>query len=150
MKARVFVFEDNETLRSMLCLVLESRGYEVMCYSEPGLCPMHLDRKCPCPHQYACADAIITDLNMPHITGLEFLEDRIQNGCKVKCRAVMSGGWTDEGLDRAKRLGCQVFEKPFRFDELMRWLDECEKKIDPDRKLSDVPEQDTGENSKGA
>jgi len=147
MKARVFVFEDNDTLRSMLCSLLESRGYEVMCFSEPGLCPMYLERGCPCPHDHACADIIITDINMPNVTGLEFLENRIQNGCKVGNRAVMSGGWTDEELEHAERLGCRIFEKPFKFDELMKWLNECEKKIDPDRKLLDLAEGDLGRES---
>ncbi len=143
MKLRAFVFEDNDTLRLMIGSVLESRGYEVMSYSEPNLCPISPDRECPCPHKHACADIIITDIHMPNMTGLEFLKNRKQNGCKVENRAVMSGRWTDEELDVARRLGCQVFEKPFRFRDLYEWLDQCEKKIDPKRRLSDLPERDS-------
>jgi len=139
MNLRAFVFEDNDTLRSMIVSILESRGYEVMSYSEPSLCPMSLDRECPCPLEHACADIIITDINMPNMTGLEFLENRKKNGCKVQNRAVMSGRWTDEELDEARGLGCQVFEKPFRFRDLFEWLDECEKKVDPKRRLSQLP-----------
>jgi CheY-like chemotaxis protein len=138
MRTRVFVFEDNETLRSMICTLLESRGYEVRPFSDPSLCPMYLDRNCPCPHSDACADAIITDVNMPNVTGLELLENLNQNGCKVKCRAVMSGGWTDKDLDEARRLGCRIFEKPFRLDEILEWLNDCEKAIDSKRKLTEL------------
>ncbi|NIS60195.1 MAG: response regulator [Proteobacteria bacterium] len=143
MKLRAFVFEDNDTLRSMIGSILESRGYEVLSYSEPNLCPMSLDRECPCPHEHACADIIITDVNMPNMTGLEFLKNRKQNGCKIENRAVMSGRWTDKELDEAQRLGCQIFEKPFRFKDLSEWLDQCEERIDPKRRLSDLPKRDS-------
>ncbi|NIQ37016.1 MAG: response regulator [Proteobacteria bacterium] len=138
MKVRAFVFEDNDTLRSMMSSVLEGRGYEVMSFPDPGFCPMVLNRECPCPHKHACADIIITDINMPSMTGLEFLENRRQNGCKVKNRAVMSGRWSEEELDKARKLGCKIFEKPFSFADLGRWLEECEKRLDPKRKLSDL------------
>lgn len=134
----MFVLEDNDTLRSMLASLLEGQGYEVESFSEPGLCPTYSDHECPCPCQYACADVIISDLNMPKVSGLEFLENRKQHGCKVRCRAVMSGGWTEEQREQARRLGCRLFEKPFRFGEVLEWLEECIRGIDPDRKLSNL------------
>jgi len=138
-KVRIFVFEDNDTLRSVISILLEKRGYEVMSFPEPGLCPLRLDRGCQCPQGQACADIIITDLNMPNMTGLELIENRLQNGCRVRNRAVMSAGWKDTERDQAKRLGCQIFEKPFKFDELNSWLDECGEGIAPNRQLSDLP-----------
>jgi len=140
LKVRAFVFEDNDSLRGTISAILESRDYEVKAFREPGLCPMCLDQGCKCPRNNACADLIITDLNMPNMTGLELLENRRRNGCKVQNRAVMSGAWTDSELERAKMLGCQVFSKPFRLDSFIAWLGECEKRIDPNRKLSDLPE----------
>jgi len=78
---------------------------------------------------------------MPNTTGLEFIENQIRHGCKAieKNKALMSGKWTDTELIQAKRLGCKTFEKPFKTSELLSWLDECEKRIDPNRKLSDLP-----------
>jgi YesN/AraC family two-component response regulator len=85
---------------------------------------------------HACVDIIITDVNMPNVSGLEFIKNQLKKGCKVKNIALMSGTWTDYESEYALRLGCQVFHKPFSLDELNKWLDDCEKKIDTNRDLS--------------
>lgn len=74
---------------------------------------------------------------MPNITGLEFIENQIKHGCNVRNFGVMSGSWSDSEVKHAKELGCTIFEKPFGVDELINWLDQCEKDIDPSRKLWD-------------
>jgi CheY-like chemotaxis protein len=76
---------------------------------------------------------------MPNMTGLEFIEHQKSNGCKVQNVAVMSGSWTDEEREHAKRLGCRTFKKPFKIDEIKKWLDACEKKLDSNSKLLDLP-----------
>ncbi len=141
MRLRAFVFDDDEELRRMIASILERRGYEVFSYSEPLFCPIYLDRECPCPEDYACGDIFITDNSMPNVTGLEFIENQIRLGCKAieKNKVLMSGKWTKAELERAKSLGCKICEKPFRTNKLLGWLDECEKRVDPSRKLSDLP-----------
>ncbi|GBE02541.1 sensor histidine kinase RcsC [bacterium BMS3Abin08] len=139
MRLRVVVVDDDELIRSLTSSALESRGYEVIACSEPLFCPVYLDRKCPCPQNQLCCDVIITDINMPNMTGLEFIENQRKNGCKVPYMAIMSGSWTDAELEQAKSLGCHVFRKPLSIDVFDEWLDECEKSIDPNRKLSDFP-----------
>ena len=136
---RVLIFEDDDILRSTLKYILEGLGHEVLTYSDPGLCPVYdsIDHNCPLDH--ACGDKIISDVNMPTQTGLELMKIRKQKGCKTKYRALMSGDWTDSNLKYAQELGCRVFHKPFNLDELLQWLDDCSKEIEPDRKLSDLP-----------
>jgi hypothetical protein len=58
-------------------------------------------------------------------------------GCKVKNVALMSGAWSEPDVEKAKSLGCTVFQKPFSLDEIGKWLDECENKIAPERILTD-------------
>lgn len=139
MKVRAIVLEDNELLRALIYDMLKERGYEVYASSEPLFCPLYLDCECPCPVEHVCTTIIITDINMPNMTGLEFIEHQKSNGCKVQNVAVMSGRWTDEVLEHAKRLGCHTFNKPFKTDEIRKWLDTCENKLDPKSKLSDLP-----------
>jgi DNA-binding response OmpR family regulator len=75
---------------------------------------------------------------MPSKTGLELIQERRQKGCKVKYRALMSGDWTDSDLKYAQELGCRIFHKPFDIREMLEWLDDCVKKINSERKLSDL------------
>ena len=135
MKIRAFVFDDDEAVRLLLSIILQERGYEVHAFSEPGACPLFLDSPCPCPLGYTCADIIITDINMPNITGLEFIENQIKHGCKVKNFAVISGYWSDSKIKHAIELGCMIFNKSFEEDKIIDWLKQCENRIDQDRKL---------------
>ncbi len=139
MKARAIVLDDDYTIRTILSDILKDRGYEVIDSSDPTLCPVYLDSKCTCADGYFCTNIIITDINMPYMKGLEFIEHQRRNACKASNIAVASGRWADEDLEHAKRLGCHIFNKPFKIDELKKWLDSCESKLDPSSKLSDLP-----------
>ena len=141
MKLRAVVIDDDKEIRSVISSITELRGFEVLSFSEPLLCPIYLDSACPCPYDYACMDLLITDNRMPNMTGVDFIENQMRNGCKAiaKNKAVISGEFTEADLEQANRLGCQISTKPFRIEELNKWLDECEKRIDPNRKLAELP-----------
>ncbi|MGR3301974.1 MAG: response regulator [Candidatus Scalindua sp.] len=138
-KIRAIVLDDDHVMRNLICGILKNRGYEAHASSDPLSCPVYLDSECPCPVEHICTSIIITDINMPNMTGFEFIEHQKSMGCKVQNIAVMSGRWTNEDLEHAKRLGCHMFKKPFKIDEIEKWLDECEKKLDHNGKLSDMP-----------
>ncbi len=138
-KTRAIVLDDDDILRDLIYDILKNRGYDAHASSEPLFCPVYLDSECPCSDEHICTTIIITDINMPNMTGLEFIEHQKSMGCKVQNVAVMSGKWTDEEREHAKRLGCHMFKKPFKINEIEKWLDECEKKLDHNGKLSDMP-----------
>jgi len=98
---------------------------------------------------------MITDLNMLKVSGIEFLEQQIQKGCKIPNIAVVSGDWSESNLKHAQRLGCTTIEKTPKMDDLADWLDERGLQMDPSRLISSwflqqdnndsvPPEQDTG------
>lgn len=137
MKIRAMVFDDEKLIRLMLLEVLKNRGYDVLTFSEPGMCTLYQKPECGCENNQSCADIIISDIKMPNASGLEFVDKLLKGGCKIKNIALMSGYWSDTDIQRAKELGCKTFEKPFPIKKMEEWLDECEKKIDPNRVLSD-------------
>jgi len=135
MKIRVFIFDDDEEVRGVISELLENKGYEVYDFPEPGICPIHIDQQHPCPLEFACADFIISDLNMPNMTGLEFVINQKNYSCKVTNIAILSGAWSESELKFAKQYGCKTFNKPIKAQELYSWLDECSKSINPKRTL---------------
>lgn len=62
------------------------------------------------------------------MTGLKFIELQKDKGCKVPHIAVMSCTWSKSEYQRARDMGCKVFEKPFSLDDLIQWMENCEEK----------------------
>jgi len=132
---RVLIFDENKALSSTLKKVLDERRYEVFTFPDCGVCPLFHSGNHNCISDNACSDIIISDLYMPTIEGLKLIKDRIDTGCKVKFRALMSTTWSEADWQYARKLGCQLFRKPFDLKEMLEWLDDCAKKIDSTRKL---------------
>lgn len=139
---RVLIFEDEKFIRCAFKDLLVELGYEVLTFPDPVASPLYEKSYCDCLPGKACADFIISDVNMPFVNGLDFLKSQIKKDCKVKNRALMSGDWTNSDLQIAQNLGCQIFHKPFDINEIIRWIDECQKRIDPVRVLSDWSAKD--------
>ena len=125
MRPRILIFEDNDILRSTLKQILKTRGYDVFTFSSPEMCQAFDSVDLTCPTDFACADVIISDVNMPAKSGLDLIKERQQKGCKIKYRALMSADWTDSDLKSAHELGCYIFHKPFDLKEMLKWLDDC-------------------------
>jgi CheY-like chemotaxis protein len=134
-KYRVILIDDNDGIRSGLSQIFAARGYEVFEFSNPAICPLQIMPECRCNANQACTDIIVSDIDMPNMTGLSFIENQKKKNCKCQHIVLMSGNWTEQDLLRAHELGCKTFAKPFTFQELYEWLDEVERSIEPTREL---------------
>jgi DNA-binding NtrC family response regulator len=65
------VFDDDENIRSFLWQMLDKRGYEVFTFPEPGSCLLNIKDNCDCPVTQACGDIILSDVDMPNISGFK-------------------------------------------------------------------------------
>jgi CheY-like chemotaxis protein len=149
-KLRAIVFDDNVDDRYLIKRLLERLGYEVLDYVDPTACPLLYSHECQCGQTEACSDILITDVNMPKVSGLEFLEQQIQKGCKIPNIAITSDAWSDSNLKHAQRLGLTTLEKTRTWDALADWLDERGPQIDPSRSLSNWFRQQDNDHSSSA
>ncbi len=137
MRLRAVVFDDEPAIRQTLSAMCDRRGYEVLTFPDPGLCPLYLMQRCPCPRGTFCADLLLSDLNMPEVQGLDFVEGLFAKSCIGPHVALMSGAWSPAAHARAVRLGCRLFSKPFSSAEILAWFDRVEAQVEPTRMLLD-------------
>jgi CheY-like chemotaxis protein len=130
-RKRAIILDDEYSIRHILGHILSSCGYSVTSYSSPAEeaifcnpdgCPMTTGRgelfdECP-----SCAELIITDINMPFISGIEFVRRIRGLGCRARHVAIMSGIWSEELMLEAEALGCKTFCKPFSMGKLREWV----------------------------
>ena len=135
MRLRAVIFEDEPGIREFLWRLCDRRGYEVLTFPDPGLCPLHVMDRCPCPPGTVCADLLLSDLQMPEVAGLDFVEGLLAKGCVAPHLGLMSGAWSPAAHARAVRLGCRLFQRPFDMAELLAWFDTVEAQVDFTRAL---------------
>ena len=112
--ARILIIDDESQIRSMLRLMLERVGYEVI-EAADGMEGIRQYRDNP-------ADLIITDLIMPNKDGIGMIIELKKEFPKVKIIAMSGGGVNrPEGyLDGAKKLGAtRTLTKPIDRDEML-------------------------------
>jgi CheY-like chemotaxis protein len=115
--ARVAIVDDHDAVRGAVSSLLRSSGYAVTEFD----CAESL-LAAGAQHDYQC---IISDLQMPGMSGLDLLEHLRRNGCGVPL--IMLTAFPEPAVrQRAQQGGAAAFlSKPFQCDELMHWVALC-------------------------
>ena len=111
---RILIIDDEPQIRSMLTLMLEREGYEVV-EAPDGVDGIKIYRQNP-------ADLIITDLIMPNKDGIGMIIDLKKEFPDVKIIAMSGGGLNkpDGYLKGAKKLGAAcTLTKPIDREEML-------------------------------
>jgi len=119
---QILLAEDDDELRWSLCKFLECAGYGVVAVRDGRALLEHLGAKMLFEHRNAPPDAIITDVRMPFMTGLELLQKVRERGWATP--VVLMSAFTDkEFRQRATSLGAVAFfDKPIDTDALLQVL----------------------------
>jgi DNA-binding NtrC family response regulator len=113
--SRVLVVDDSPSLRRMLELTLRRDGFEVQCAGD-GREALEV-----AAHGYP--DAVLCDVDMPHMDGLELTEILVAANAEAAV-VLMSGSGAADLRQRAERAGaCDFLVKPFERDELLDSID---------------------------
>ena len=110
----VLVVDDHAQARQSMTDILDCAGYEVRCCSSAAEALRTLDE--------ASFDVIITDLRMPGMSGLEFIQTLEQRDDEAQVVMVTAYASVRTAVDAMRHGAFDYIEKPFdapRFEELV-------------------------------
>jgi CheY-like chemotaxis protein len=124
MKKKALVIDDDAYCLDVCAECLKDKGLHVSSLLCPT-CTMIEKNLESCPMSVPCYDIVLSDNNMPKMTGLEFFSYLAQRGCKVPphCKALISGDLSPKDRRVAESMGCKVFQKPTPLSLIESWVD---------------------------
>ncbi len=110
MKSRILVVDDEESIREFLEIMLKKEGYEVTLAEDGQKAKDLLTKK--------TFDMIISDLQMPHVTGIELLKHVKESYPDTVFMLITAFGTTETAVEAMKTGAYDYLTKPFKIDEV--------------------------------
>jgi FixJ family two-component response regulator len=113
----VAIVDDDESVRGGLAALLRAHGIETRTYASG---PEFLKAL-----RFAVPSCLITDMNMPEMTGLELQEELVRRGLRI-ATIVITGGDDKSTGDKCRALGViACLRKPMENEVLLAAIDSC-------------------------
>lgn len=112
--ATILVTDDDEGMILMLQESFEAHGYKVITASSGSECLAKAQENIP--------DLIITDINMPHVSGTTGLHMLKQNPATHEIPViVMTANFSEDNIRLAKKYKADdIVEKPFKIEDMLK------------------------------
>ncbi len=110
MKPRILVVDDEESIREFLQIMLKKEGYEISLAEDGQMAIETLQKK--------TFDMVISDLQMPHVTGMELLKHVKDNYPDLVFMMITAFGTTENAVEAMKMGAYDYLTKPFKLDEV--------------------------------
>jgi len=110
MKSRILVVDDEESIREFLEIMLKKEGYEVTTAEDGARAKEILTKK--------SFDMVISDMQMPHVTGLELLKHVRESYPDLVFMIITAFGTTETAVEAMKLGAYDYLTKPFKIDEV--------------------------------
>lgn len=117
-KAIVHLIDDDMWVRDSTCALLEACGYDVRDHVSAEAFLSHSEKDTGC---------LLTDYDMPGMTGIELLEHLSATGEKTPA-LIITGSIEPSIRSRANRIGVKVLQKPVGEEELIRSIEQLRSK----------------------
>lgn len=125
MQKKVLVIDDDVFCLDSMIEYLSDQDFTITSSLKPT-CPMLEKNVTSCPMQNPCYNIVISDNQMPGMTGLEFFQLQSKSGCKVPPhhKALISGNISGKDQKTAEEMGYKVFHKPTPLILIDHWINE--------------------------
>lgn len=110
MKSRILVVDDEESIREFLEIMLKKEGYEVTTAEDGQKAKDVLLKK--------SFDMVISDLQMPNVTGIELLKHVKDSYPETVFMLITAFGTTETAVEAMKMGAYDYVTKPFKIDEV--------------------------------
>ena len=110
MKSRILVVDDEESIREFLEIMLKKEGYEVTTAEDGAKAKDILTKK--------SFDMVISDLQMPNMTGIELLRHVKESYPDLVFMMITAFGTTETAVEAMKLGAYDYLTKPFKIDEV--------------------------------
>jgi len=110
MKSRILVVDDEESIREFLEIMLKKEGYEVTTAEDGAKAKEILTKK--------SFDMVISDLQMPNMTGIELLRHVKESYPDLVFMMITAFGTTETAVEAMKLGAYDYLTKPFKIDEV--------------------------------
>ena len=109
-KARILVVDDEKSMRDLLSITLGKEGYDVLTAAggEPAIEALHRES----------VDAVITDLRMPKVDGLQVLRVAKEISPDMAVIVITAVASTETAVEAMKLGAYDYITKPFKLDEV--------------------------------
>ena len=116
----ILLIDDEENFRHMLSVILKKRGYDVETANNgiDGLKKVDT----------GSYDAVLCDIRMPEMDGLEFLKEAQKAGCESTIIMMSAFGTLDTAIEAMKSGAYDYISKPFKPDEIILTLKKAEER----------------------
>lgn len=110
MKPRILAVDDEESIREFLEIMLKKEGYDVTTAKDGAEAIDTLKKK--------SFDMVISDLQMPNVTGMELLKHVKDNYPDLVFMIITAFGTTESAVEAMKLGAYDYITKPFKIDEV--------------------------------
>ncbi len=125
MKNRILIADDEAALLKTMAFTLKRKGYETITFKDGYTAYKEIMEAFHNSNNY---NLIITDIQMPELSGLELIKRVREAGVDTPILAITGYGNTDLIVD-LMRAGCQDYlDKPFSINELINRISKLIKK----------------------